>query len=108
MTFKDKVQAVEDLIKKEVESDGTSATGDEVRKRAVAATFEGKVDEYMSIFTTEWDELAKLRPETNQNGNPAVFERNTTRSYLIGNGNCGAASTGNSLLWGVDLGKLKL
>lgn len=110
MAFREKVNQKVEQIRKELAEPpgGSSTTADEVQRRAVAATLDGDWESYMRFFTDDPNELAKLKPEKNPNQDEEVFQRNLSRSYFIGNGNCGAASTGNDLLFEVNLVKLGL
>lgn len=83
--------------------------GDAIQKAAVKATVHGSSawDEYMHLIV-DGDPalLAKLRPLPANPKNPKIFKRNLALSYLIGNGNCGATSTGGDpettgLIYGV-------
>ena len=53
----------------------------------------------MNLFAKDSGELAKLMVEPSNEDN---FERNLARTYLVGNGNCGAYTTGYILIYGVD------
>ena len=71
--------------------------GDDIQKAAVRATMKGSAgwEEYMSLIVDgDPDLLAKLKPLPMDSKNPKAFKRNLALSYLIGNGNCGATSTG--------------
>ena len=48
----------------------------------------------MEIFARSDEELARLMPEPETDAN---FARNLARTYLIGNGNCGALTHENLL-----------
>lgn len=68
-----------------------------IQKAAVRATIHGSGawEEYMTLIV-DGDPalLAKLKPLPDNPKNPQIFRRNLALSYLIGNGNCGATSTG--------------
>ena len=56
-------------------------------------------EDYMKMFAKDGAELNRLQAEPNTDEN---FEKNLARSYLVGNGNCGAASPGGTeYLFGV-------
>ena len=89
----------------EMEKDG--AVRLDVQQKAVAAILGGADSDewvvYMSQFAEDDADLKILMPE--DNGDPNNFQRNLARAYLVGNGNCGAASPGiigGGLDFGVD------
>ena len=102
MSIRDNIEEIQTLVDQErAASGGHSATAMELQNKAVAAILGGASawDEYMKMFSKNNTQLTKLRPEPNTDEN---FERNLARSYLVGNGNCGAASPdGTEYLFGV-------
>lgn len=95
MSIQQKIKDVQDLIDKEREDDpeGQSPTADELQKKAAAAILGGpaEIETYMRIFTDDPAELARLMPDVTATS-PAHIGRNLASAYLMGNGNCGAAS----------------
>lgn len=82
-------------------SGGDSPLANELQEKAVATILGGASawDNYMKKFAKDTDEMNRLRAEPNTDEN---FEKNLARSYLVGNGNCGAASPdGTEYLFGV-------
>lgn len=81
---------------------GDTALGNTVRSRAVAAIMAGtgspEWENYMSMFSTSPAELARLLPTDESEGVP---EQDQARTYLVGNGTCGAETTGGRLIEGV-------
>ena len=83
---------------------GNTGLGDQVRARSLAAITAGAgTDEwrqYMEMFSnpTNPDELARLLPTDGSDIDPAM---NQARTYLVGNGTCGADTTGHRLIEGV-------
>ncbi len=82
-------------------SGGNSPMANDLQKKAVATIMGGAAawDNYMKSFAKNSIEMNRLRaePDTDEN-----FEKNLARSYLVGNGNCGAASPdGTEYLFGV-------
>jgi hypothetical protein len=90
-------------------TNGDPTSANEIQDKAVKAILAGaKKDDgtptqewinYMSMFATDQAELDKLMPEPDNV--PGSSERNLSRSYLAGNGPCGAATAGYILIWGV-------
>lgn len=82
-------------------SGGNSTMANDLQKKAVATILGGASawENYMKTFAKTSAELNRLRAEPNTD---EFFERNLARSYLVGNGNCGAASPdGTEYLFGV-------
>jgi hypothetical protein len=80
-----------------------SETGKIVRQKAVAAIKSGEGspawEEYMKMFAADERELARLLPA---DATKDVFDMDVARTYLVGNGTCGAETTGFHLIEGVD------
>jgi hypothetical protein len=80
-----------------------SETGKLVRRKAVAAIKSGEGtpawEEYMKMFAEDDCELARLLPS---DATKDVFEMDVARTYLVGNGTCGAETTGFHLIEGVE------
>lgn len=76
---------------------GDSAIANDLQVKAAAAVHGGSSEwtDYMREFATTAEELALLMPETN--GLPHS-PKNLARTYLVGNGVCGAASPGGTEL----------
>lgn len=77
---------------------GNTTLGDEIQAKAVAAMKAGQGSgawqTYMELFSTNATELARLMP-TDSTLNVPTFD--LARAYLVGNGVCGAATTGELL-----------
>lgn len=110
MSFKAKIEA------KMKEVGSNEEAGHDLRRKAVAATIGGGKSaawrEYMAQFADE-NNLDKLIAEdlpqpdqpVDSDANQPVFQRNLRRSYLVGNGNCGADSPNGGtafLLFGIN------
>lgn len=94
MSIQEKIKVVQDIINKQRdESGGHSSKANEVQEKAAAAILGGpvEIEIYMRIFTDEPAELARLMPDVTA-ASPAHVGRNLASAYLMGNGNCGAAS----------------
>lgn len=84
--------------------DGSSAQlGETIRAEAVQAIKSGEGSQawetYMSRFSQSAEQLARLLP-TDDTLND--FNMDVARTYLVGNGTCGAETTGFHLIEGVD------
>lgn len=92
---------IEEVMKRIREGDKT--LGESVRKQAVDAIKSGEATpewkQYMSLFARDEVELARLMP-TDDTKN--VYEMDVARTYLVGNGTCGAETTGFHLIQGVE------
>ncbi len=92
---------IEEVMKRIREGD--KALGESVRKQAVDAIKGGEDTpewkEYMSLFARDEIQLARLMP-TDETKN--VYEMDVARTYLVGNGTCGAETTGFHLIQGVE------
>jgi hypothetical protein len=90
---------VEGMMKK-IRDD--SGVGDEVQAKAVDAIKSGQGssawETYMTMFATDKKQLARLLPTDDTDG---VFRMDVARTCLVGNGTCGAETTGSELLNGV-------
>ena len=77
--------------------------GDELRKKSVNAIKAGQGSpawrEYMEMFAENDRQLARLLPTDETED---VFKMDVARAYLVGNGTCGAETTGFHLIQGVD------
>ncbi len=77
---------------------GDTELGDEIQAKSVAAMKGGQGSDawqtYMEMFSQNSTELARLLP-TDSTSNVAQFD--LARAYLVGNGVCGAATTGDLL-----------
>ena len=82
---------------------GDTALGDEIRSAAAAAIKNGEGSpewlDYMSRFGSTPDEVARLTPTDDTVNDP---DMDLARASLVGNGTCGAATTGLHLLDGVE------
>jgi len=91
---------IEDMMKK-VQDD--ASVGVDLQAKAVDAIKSGQGstewEAYMSMFSTSEKELARLLPDDETAG---VFRMDVARTCLIGNGTCGAETTGSNLLDGVN------
>lgn len=103
MAISDNILEVMKKIRVE-KKNGSTATGDDLQLKAVAAITKGSSsnewEQYMNIFANDASELAKLKVEDDASADAA--KRNLSRSYLVGNGNCGAETTGYILYYGVE------
>ncbi len=81
---------------------GNNTLGNSVQAKAVNAIKAGEGspawEEYMKMFSQSPEQLARLLPTDDTQG---VFEMDLARTYLVGNGPCGAITTGLHLLDGV-------
>ena len=81
---------------------GNTALGDEVRAKSIAAILAGtgtsEWSDYMGLFSTSPTELARLLPT---DGTDTEEDMRQARTYLVGNGTCGADTTGTRLIEGV-------
>lgn len=81
---------------------GDNKLGEELQAKSVAAIKGGEGSaawkSYMEQFAQSPEQLARLTP-TDDTVNDA--EMDVARTYLIGNGTCGAETTGTTLLQGV-------
>ena len=81
---------------------GNTSLGDTVRQEAVNAIKSGEGsaawETYMSRFSQSPSQLARLLP-TDDTKN--VYEMDLARTYLVGNGTCGAETTGYHLNYGI-------
>lgn len=79
------------------------SAGDDVQAKAVDAIKGGKGspewEQYMSMFSKSEEELARLLPSDDTVG---LFAMDVARARLVGNGTCGAETTGTELLNGID------
>ena len=77
---------------------GNTALGDEIQEKAVTAMKAGQGtaawQTYMEMFSTNATELARLMPTDSTLDIPSF---DLARAYLVGNGVCGAATTGDLL-----------
>ena len=91
---------IEDIMQ-QIEN-GDTALGNEIQAKSLAAIAAGSGTQqwqtYMAKFSTSPAELARLLPI---DGSAADDDMNRARTYLVGNGPCGAASTGVRLIEGV-------
>ncbi len=88
-------------IMKEIKN-GNATLGQEVRERAIAGMIGGQGsaawETYMGMFSQSPAELARLLPTDSTLSDPGFDE---ARTYLLGNGTCGADTTGGRLIEGV-------
>jgi len=93
MAISDKIKAMSDKIKQEIQTGGgVSPTARDLQKAAMKAMnggVEGWVA-YMKPFSSNAAELARLVP-TDGDADP---ERQIARAYLVSNGMCTETSTG--------------
>lgn len=91
---------IEDVMR-QIEN-GDVTLGNTVRQRSIAAIMAGdgtpEWETYMSMFSTTPAELARLLPTDTTAGDPSMDQ---ARTYLVGNGTCGAETTGGRLIEGV-------
>jgi hypothetical protein len=82
---------------------GNEALGQSMRVKAVNAIKAGAGSsewlDYMGQFSQSAEQLARLTP-TDDTLNE--FDFDVARTYLVGNGVCGAATTGDTLIFGVE------
>ena len=97
MSIKENIEAVMAQVRAD------STVGDAIREQSVAAIIRGQGSPewrtYMERFSQKPQELARLLPTDNTKGE-ADFD--LARTYLVGNGTCGAGTTGHHLIEGVD------
>ena len=93
---------IEKIIKQVQEAAPNTALGDEIRRKAVEAIRKGEDSKewraYMEMFAENEEQLARLIPTDDTKG---VYEMDVARTYLLGNGPCGA-QTVDRLIYGVD------
>lgn len=82
---------------------GDTALGVSIRAKAVGAIKAGEGTpewiEYMEQFSQNAEQLARLTPTDDTQD---VFDMDVARTYLVGNGTCGAETTGFHLIVGVE------
>lgn len=112
MPIKESIQAVIDRILEELAATGSSATGDEVERRAIDAVIAGQGNPAAGQITPAWRRymeffsgdpinpahLARLLPSDGTHSNADMQKE---RAYLVGNGVCGATTTDGTLDGGV-------
>lgn len=98
MSIRTNIQKVIDEIQKPENAE----LGDELQKKAILAIKGGEGSppwkEYMQMFAENDEQLARLMPTDNTKDD---FEMDLARTYLIGNGPCGALTV-TRLLFGVE------
>lgn len=81
---------------------GNSTLAVSIQAKAVAAIQAGEGSpewiEYMEMFSQNSEQLARLTPTDNSANQ---FDMDVARTYLVGNGVCGAATTGEGLDFGI-------
>ncbi|MFN0277220.1 MAG: hypothetical protein ACKVRN_01320 [Pyrinomonadaceae bacterium] len=91
---------IEDMMQK-IRDD--ASVGVDVQAKAVDAIKSGQGSPewatYMNMFSTSEKELGRLLPDDETEG---VFRMDVARTCLVGNGMCGAETTGSELLDGID------
>lgn len=91
---------IEDVMK-EI-NDGNTGLAISIQAKAVEAIKAGEGSnewiEYMKLFSKDADQLARLEPTDNTKDD---FDMDVARTYLVGNGMCGAATTGSNLNFGI-------
>jgi hypothetical protein len=91
---------IEDIMK-EIQN-GDTGLADTIQSKAVEAIKAGEGSsewiEYMEIFSKDEKQLARLEPTDETQGD---FDMDVARTYLVGNGMCGAATTGSNLNFGI-------
>jgi hypothetical protein len=104
MAISDKIKAKRTLIQAERDAKlanpaALTPVSDEIETKAIAAVLGGNGnpawETYMRIFTTDATELARLVPIP-LNSDPDLVRRKA-RAYLVSNGVCGIATTGQLL-----------
>lgn len=102
MSIRENIEEVQTTVDQQRSSSGgNSPMANELQVKAVATILGDAAawENYMKMFAKDSAELSRLQAEPNTDEN---FEKNLARSYLIGNGNCGAASPGGTeYLFGV-------
>jgi hypothetical protein len=97
MSIRTNIEAVMEQIR-----NGDTSLGDTIREKAVHAIMGGEGssewEEYMQMFSKSPEQLARLLPTDDTDG---AFEMDLARTYLVGNGPCGAITTGLHLIDGV-------
>lgn len=98
MSIRSNIEAIMEAIR-----GGDTALGDSIRAAAAAAIKNGEGSQewldYMSQFGSTPEEIARLTPTDSTVDDP---DMDMARACLVGNGTCGAATTGIHLLDGVD------
>ena len=94
---------IEGMMQRVRENGDGKAIGISIQKRAVQAIKGGEGSDewrnYMELFAETPAQLARLLPTDDTLGNE---EMDIARTYLLGNGTCGAETTGFQLIFGVD------
>lgn len=92
---------IEDVIKL-IKTPGNASMGDDIQREAIKAIQNGQGSAewktYMKRFAKTTEQLARLNAEDETNGD---FFFDVARTYLIGNGTCGAATV-DDMDYGVD------
>ena len=101
MSISAKIQLMAETVRDERDGSATgiSPTARNLHRLATNAILGGIEDwvNYMKLFADNSDELARLIPY--QDDDPAhQEERRTARAYLVANGMCTEATTGNLLM----------
>lgn len=82
---------------------GETALGDAIQEEAVAAIKDGQGsaawETYMTRFSQSSEQLARL---LGTDSTASDFSMDVARTTLVGNGTCGATTTGFHLLDGID------
>ena len=98
MSIRSNIEAIMEQIK-----GGDTDLATQIQRESVAAIKNGQGspewETYMSRFAQTPDEFARLVPNDNTID---MEDMDLARATLVGNGNCGATSTGFHLLDGVD------
>ncbi len=98
MSIRTNIEAIMEAI-----GGGDTELGAAVRQKAVAAITAGagspEWNEYMEQFGSTPEEIARLTPTDETEGDP---DMDAARATLVGNGTCGAATTGFHLIEGID------
>ncbi|MGH9948512.1 MAG: hypothetical protein ACRD6X_15145 [Pyrinomonadaceae bacterium] len=98
MSIRTNIEEIMNLIQT-----GNEQLGQEIRSKAVAAIKGGEGspawETYMSVFSQSPTQLARLLPT---DGTQNDFDFDLARTYLVGNGTCGAETTEFHLIEGVD------
>jgi hypothetical protein len=91
---------IEEMMEK-VKDD--ASVGVDLQAKAVDAIKSGQGSAewhaYMTLFAKGGNELSRLLPDDETEG---VFRMDVARTCLVGNGTCGAETTGSNLLDGID------
>lgn len=97
MSIRSNIEAIMTQI-----AEGDTELGDEIQQQAVAAIIAGQGsqewEDFMTRFSQNSTELDRLLANDNTQNQ---FDMNLARATLVGNGTCGATTTGFHMLEGI-------